>query len=172
MGVNDSKEKKTEEGELTQEVLKSVLRVQDFEQRFAIDTHNYVYTFQNEAKLSNGKVVQLVDGDSSTIVFDGKVVFTGKIRYKTLFKDKLFLTTQRDDKFFVSVMDFKPNVVQGKEPQVREIVIDKNTNMRMENMTGKIWWNTKNSLIKENETMLSVPVEGNNCITSFEVEAD
>ena len=69
-------------------------------------------------------------------------------------------------------MDFKPNVVQGKEPQVREIVIDKNTNMRMENMTGKIWWNTKNSLIKENETMLSVPVEGNNCITSFEVEAD
>ena len=42
----------------------------------------------------------------------------------------------------------------------------------MERKTGKIWWNTKTSLVRENRAMLTLPLEGDSCIYRFNVEAD
>ena len=163
---------KTEERQLTTKVLMIAQKEEIYEQRFDLDALDKWFQFKQKDTLPNGKVIQIVRDKESSIVLDGKAIFTGLIISNTLLEYKLFLTTGDKESPTVSVIDF-PCVTERTDLQARELIRgDSNTNVRVERKSGKIWWNTKTSLVRENETIMTLPLQGDSYINYFTVEVD
>ena len=171
--MSNSKEKKKEEEQITEKIFDSAQEIEEYEQGYDLEALNCRYEFKDQATLSNGKVIRIVRGNEEEILCEGKKIFSGKIKYTFLLKDKLILTSGGKDNLNYLVIDFLPFISFGKFPQVRELVrCEPETNIKMERNSGKLWWNTNTSLVREGQTMLTVPLHGNSCIFFFMVEAD
>ena len=150
-----------------------------------------VFLFQvstDRVKLSNGMTVKFEtqpkwNGDGKfikesrdKITYKGNLIASGCFITHGFFHDKFCLKEVLDKnkaEFAYHVVDFGPSIVSGTPPVLREIVREgqetdpRQATLFIEKDSGNLWWNTRNAIMREGNTIFELP-QGR-MTSSFEV---